>query len=159
MGKYLGQNAVGSFNHLGEANVGAFRSQLIEPRLAYLQIPIAGYPATPGQSLTMVVEETQETIPIKIRKDPGESWAVCQVRAPSKPFRLVAEDQDPKTWFAFAAPRQVAWLSVMMEGVYRSSWFIVCGGALLFLLATGTFRRLMDDVLANPLVMTAPLSM
>src|SRR5262249_16032180 len=107
-GKCLGQNnAVGSYNAQGDQNNGSFRSELIEPKFAYLQIPVAGYPRAPGESLKLVVEETQEEIPIKVKQDPHESWTVCQVRAPSKPFRIVAEDQNPHTWFAFATPRQL----------------------------------------------------
>ncbi len=157
-GKYRGETAVGSYNQLGDANVGTFRSEIIQPRFRYLEIPYAGYPTAPGMSLKMVVEGTQEVIPIKIKQDPHENWAICRVRAPSKPFRLVADDQNPQRWFAFAAPRQVSWLSAMNEMLLRWSRAIVCGGAFLYLLASGILRRLMDQVLGVPVAAQASLA-
>jgi hypothetical protein len=132
-GKYFGQTSVGSYNREGNAAIGGFRSDIIEPRSAFLQIPVAGYPKAPGMSLKLVVEGSQQEIPLKLRRDPGGTWKAFKIRSPGAPFRIVAEDQNPDSWLAVAAPRQLGWLSIVSETLLGTGHQLVFLGLLLFL--------------------------
>ena len=106
---------------------------MIEPTTAFLQIPVAGYPKAAGMSLKLVVEGSQEEIPVVLRRDPGETWKAVKIRSPGAPFRIVAEDQNPNSWLAVAAPRHIGWLSIASEALLTTGYQLVFLGLLLFL--------------------------
>jgi hypothetical protein len=130
--KYLSQACVGSFNQVGDAATGSFRSEVIEPRTAVLQIPVAGFPRAEGMSLKLVVEGSQQEIPIHLRRDPGEGWKTVKMLSPKTPFRIVAEDRNPNAWIAVAAPRHLGWLSIVSEALLGTGHQLLLLGLLLF---------------------------
>ncbi|HEX4130480.1 MAG TPA: hypothetical protein VHZ24_10570 [Pirellulales bacterium] len=149
VGDYLGQTAVGTYGGEGKqagTPTGTFRSQIIEPRFTYLVLPYSGSPNAPGMSLKMVVEATQETIPIKIKSNAEDGWKVITLRAPSGPFRIVAEDLSAEHWFALAAPRQQSWLSRMCESLFDWSRGMVFAGIGILLLVSGAASRVVDQI-------------
>jgi hypothetical protein len=146
-GNYLGAATIGSYDRQGNAARGSFRSGLIETRLPFLQIPVAGYLKDKGMSLQLVVEDTQQVIPIRVAENPHEAWHLCEIRAPSKAFRIVAEDRNPDVWLAFAAPRQVGWLSHFNERALGRAGTLTCIALVLLLCAQGLPEQMAREIL------------
>jgi hypothetical protein len=126
-GKYKNEDTFGSYNHLGDAAVGRFESELIQPERGFIEIPVAGYLGTEkGLTLQLEIEGQADPIIITPNKLPRESWVSCYVRTPKQPFRLVAIDNSPNIfgWFAFAMPRSIGTLSLITIWVLEKGWLL-----------------------------------
>ncbi len=126
-GKYQKEDVLGSYHHAGNFATGGFTSQSIEIKTGFMEIPVAGYLGAKNLRLQLLVEGRNEPVIITPPKLPGESWVSCYIRTPEKPFKLVAIDNHPDLWFAFAMPRGIGTLS------YRNMWLLK-NGQLLFLI-------------------------
>ena len=107
-----GEVSWGSCAKDGAATKGRFESLPIRSsNRPFLEFRVAGDLGQPGLSLTLVELGSGKTTAVKPCQVPGERWQSCQVRAPHGDFKVVASDESDTGWFAFQAPREVAWLS------------------------------------------------
>jgi hypothetical protein len=110
-GEYLNETTLGSYNRRGNPAMGRFESTLINLEHSFMEISVAGYLGEKDLTLQLVVEGQAEPIVITPPKLAREGWVSCYVRTPNQPFKLVAIDNRPDLWFAFAMPRGVGRLS------------------------------------------------
>jgi hypothetical protein len=130
---YQNETALGSYNHLGNPAVGRFESTPIQLKHSYMEIPVAGYLGKEGLSLQLVLEGQEMPILITPPELPREQWVSYYVRTPNKPFKLVAIDNNPNFWFAFAMPRSLGALSFMTLKLLEYGWVVLLIGiSLLF---------------------------
>jgi hypothetical protein len=111
-GKHQNEITLGSYNSLGNQAMGRFESTSLQYQRSFLEIPVAGYLGEPDLHLQLVVTGSTKPIIIKPPQLAKESWVSCYVRTPNRPFKLIAIDNNPNLWFAFAMPRSVGWLSL-----------------------------------------------
>jgi len=124
--QYGYESAIGSFDRAnGGANAeGKFISTAMKFRQDYLMIPVSGYLAEEGLSLTLVDLKTGEETPVRgpqVDNISAEEWHEVFVKTPDNEFQIVAQDSSSDHWFAFAAPRSVGRLSML------SAWMISNG--------------------------------
>ncbi|BAP54665.1 hypothetical protein THII_0368 [Thioploca ingrica] len=110
-GKYQNEITLGSYNSLGDHAIGRFESTSLQYQHSFLEIPVAGYLGEKDLTLQLVVEGQANPIIVTPPRLAKESWISCYVRTPNRPFKLVAIDNNPNSWFAFAMPRSLGWLS------------------------------------------------
>lgn len=110
-GKYQNEITLGSYNNLGNQAIGRFESTSLQYQRSFLEIPVAGYLGEKDLTLQLVVTGQTQPIIIKPPQLARESWVSCYIRTPSHPFKLIAIDNNPNLWFAFAMPRSLGWLS------------------------------------------------
>jgi hypothetical protein len=134
--KTRGEEMLGSFNNMkGNAATGRFESARISPpSQTFTEIPVSGYLGEKGMSLSLVVEGSNKPIELTPYKVVREGLIPIYVRTPEKPFRIVAVDNNPELWFAFAAPRGIGKLSVYSQWLLRYGQTIFTFGALLMAL-------------------------
>jgi len=134
-GTYRGETAVGSYGAHGNAAVGVFRSLWQTPLpQRYLQIPVSGYLGEDGLQLVLETQDGTRTS-IRVEKPPKETWQLVTIRNPGVPYRLVAEDNNPNLWFAFAAPHGEGALSHWNRHLLAASPYLFV--ALFFLVLLG----------------------
>lgn len=113
--RYEGETAMGSFNErFGAQNAkGEYESQVYSIDRPYLMIPTLGFLGFEDLSLKLVEVSTGRETPVIVREDSAnvEYWRKNLVPAPDGAFRIVANDQSDKLWFAFAAPRELGVVS------------------------------------------------
>ncbi len=126
-GNYQNETTLGSYNSLGNPAVGTFESTPIKLAHGFMEIPVAGYLGEKGLTLQLVVESQPVPIIIKPPKLAREGWVSCYVRVPEQPFKLVAIDNSPDLWFAFAMPRGIGTLS------FGVIWILKQGDILFFI--------------------------
>jgi hypothetical protein len=110
-GKYQNEITLGSYNSVGNSAIGRFESTSLQYQHSFLEIPVAGYLGEKDLILQLVVAGQTQPLVIKPPQLARESWISCYVRTPNRPFKLVAIDNNPNSWFAFAMPRSLGWLS------------------------------------------------
>lgn len=110
-GKYQNEITLGSYNSAGNSAIGRFESTPLQYQHSFLEIPVAGYLGEKELTLQLVVAGQTQPLVIKPPQLAKESWVSCYVRTPNRPFKLVAIDNNPNSWFAFAMPRSLGWLS------------------------------------------------
>jgi hypothetical protein len=132
-GKYQNETVLGSYNNNRNQGVGKFESTPIQLKHSYMEIPVAGYLGKEGLSLQLVVEGQEKPIMITPPQLPREQWVSYYVRTPNKPFKLVAIDNNPDFWFAFAMPRSLGALSFVTIKLLEYGWIVLLIGiSLLF---------------------------
>lgn len=112
-----------------------FESEFINIHHRFMEIPIAGYLGKKGLSLQLFVEGKDKLIEIIPPKLAKETWVSAYIRTPTRPFKVVAVDYNPDSWFAFAMPRGVGILSFANLWLLDKGpilFFIGIGGILLF---------------------------
>lgn len=112
-GKYQNEITLGSYNSVGNSAIGRFESTPLQYQHSFLEIPVAGYLGEKDLTLQLVVAGQTQPLVIKPPQLARESWISCYVRTPNRPFKLVAIDNNPNSWFAFAMPRSLGWLSFL----------------------------------------------
>lgn len=133
--KTKGEEMLGSFNRKGNAATGRFESAIISPpSQTFMEIPVSGYLGEKDLSLSLVEEDSNKSIDLTPYKVVREGLISIYVRTPKKPFRIVAVDNNPELWFAFAAPRGIGKLSVYSQWLLRYGQTIFTFGALLIAL-------------------------
>ena len=110
-GKYQNEITLGSYNSVGNLAIGRFESTSLQYQRSFLEIPVSGYLGEKDLTLQLVVEGQANPIVVTPPRLAKESWVSCYVRTPNRPFKLVAIDNNPNSWFAFAMPRSLGWLS------------------------------------------------
>jgi hypothetical protein len=110
-GKYQNEITLGSYNSVGNSAIGRFESTSLQYQHRFLEIPVAGYLGEKDLTLQLVVAGQTQPLVIKPPQLARESWISCYIRTPNRPFKLVAIDNNPNSWFAFAMPRSLGWLS------------------------------------------------
>ncbi len=106
----------GSYDaQLGVAATGEWRSApLTSPLGAYLKFETSGPLGESPATLRLELRDaaTNELLTtVEPSKVPGDTWRAAYVSAPSKPFVIVAVDNDPARWLAFSAPVEMGRLS------------------------------------------------
>ncbi len=102
-----------------------FESQPVSCRdFRHAQFEIASSANWSGLQLSLQsVESGQET-----RVSPpwfdARGWATVAVRCPEGPFRVIAVDSSPTSWFAFRQPAEVALGSALAGSLIQQSRFI-----------------------------------
>jgi hypothetical protein len=130
----------GSYNERRAANVGSWSSApLTAPIGGWLKFETAGQLGEPGVSLELHDAATDavvdKVVPSKV---PGVSWRSVYVRAPRRPFTIVATDSDPTRWLAFSAPVEMSSCSYWSWRVVKNGWLLAACAAVLAALATAT---------------------
>jgi hypothetical protein len=129
------KDALGSYSSTGSA-MGRIESDWIpRPRFPFLQFRVAGNLETSGVSLKLETE-SGEVVDVRPAHASPTGWTTAEVRAPSAPFRIVADDTSPSAWLAFSGPREMGWLSYYAHllaqrattlswmGYFCSAWFL-----------------------------------
>ncbi len=137
----LGARTVwGSFGPGGAAGRGTWRSRPIPaPLHGWLVFQTTGGLGHEGLRLDLCDGETGAVLGTVIpRSVPNKGWQAAYVRAPEKPFVLMARDESLDGWFAFSAPVEMSSASygalrLMENGLLVSG--IAAGIALLLALS------------------------
>ncbi len=127
----------------GVAAEGEWRSQpLTAPLGGWLRFETAGNVGEPGVALELHDARTDTTLATVVpTKEPHESWRSAYVRAPRRPFVVVARDQDPQRWIAFSAPVEMSNLSYWTWQLMKNGFLIAeIAGAGALLLALLSLR-------------------
>ena len=128
----LGAHATwGSFAAHGAT--GLWISQPLESPLGgWLKLETAGHLGETGTALELHDAQTGRTLAtLRPSRVPGDSWRAAYVRAPGRPFVIVARDADPTRWFAFSAPVEMsAWSYLGWQAAKHGLLFGLIGGAL-----------------------------
>jgi hypothetical protein len=141
--KIAGEVFWSSYTADGATNKGRFESLPVSrSRLPFLEFRVAGDLGKPGLSLTLLDLSSGRTIPVKPCKPPGNIWQTCLVRAPQGDFKIIAIDDSTTGWFAFQAPREVAWLSWAAARVVSFGSTLFIAGVTLYLVGVASAVRL-----------------
>lgn len=138
--KRLGEDVFGSYKPLkgGMAAVGKFESEVIRINRSYASIPVLGYLGYPGLILKLVdVGSGREfnITPESLDSKNAEFWSTIQLAIPRGYYRVVAEDNNPNLWFAFATPRSMGRLSYFSEKLVKHSHWVWKFGLILLLIS------------------------
>ncbi len=132
--KYLNETTLGSYSKIGNPNVGKFVSKTIKSEHSFIEISVAGYLGKQGLSLQLIIDGQEKPINIIPPELAGKSWVSCYIPVPKQPFKLVATDNRPDLWFAFAMPRNLGKLSFTTIKIFEYKWFfLLIGISLLFI--------------------------
>lgn len=120
----------GSFGAAGPAH---WESTPIAPGGAgWLQFLVAGSAGNGHASLVLRNAGTGAVVAeVLPRKVPGSSWRTALVAEPREPFVLVAEDDGPPDWIAFAGPVEMGPLSYWAWRTARNGLWIAGASATL----------------------------
>lgn len=148
---YKGEHVIGSYvtESGGERSVGYYESDVIKPARSYLLIPYRGSLGEDQLNLTFKLQSTGELInitPPRAVEENGEVWQTLYVKEPQQAYTIIAEDNSPTGWFAFAMPRSVGRLSYYSKHLLLYSQRLMKLSVLLLLLAlapylSSLFRR------------------
>jgi MFS family permease len=119
-----------SFRHGNGA--GAWESVVLAPpKSGWLKFEVAGLPAEAGSELELRDAVTHRILSsLRPGWKQGNSWRSAYVRAPVRPFVVVANDSNPNSWVAFSQP-------VEMGGLSYIAWRCVKNGLLLAEISAG----------------------
>jgi hypothetical protein len=150
-GKYswqqLGSREIYSSENADPARTGMFQSLALAPGPhRYLEIPVLGYRADAGLSLSLGLADGKDDLRVPGEAAPDDNWSAVYVANPGAPYTLRALDTHPQSWFAFSAPRGVGTLTYctrrFLKWHKRLCW---CAGLALLLsfaaAAASQFRR------------------
>ena len=110
----LGSHATwGSHDAGNSAGTGLWISApLLSTLGGWLKIETAGQLGEPRSSLELHDAQTGVRLgSVRASRIPGDSWRAAYVRAPRRPFVIVARDADPMHWLAFSEPVEMSNLS------------------------------------------------
>lgn len=127
----------------GAANEGEWRSEpLTAPLAGWLRFETAGNVGEPGVAIELHDARTDAKLATVVpTKEPHESWRSAYVRAPRRPFVVVARDTDPQRWIAFSAPVEMSNLSYWTWQLMKNGFLIAkIAAAVALLLAVLSLR-------------------
>jgi len=139
---------LGSYTSVGNPNMGTYRSQPLQTGFPFVFIGLAGYLPDPRLSLKLACASESDCKPdlVAPAEYARESWHDLVVRVPASRFRIVADDHSPDLWFAFSAPLEAGWLSVIAAAIIghlRADpllWLgLACAAGVLFVLQSLRF--------------------
>lgn len=130
----------GSYSSRGSEQRGSMESNLLTPRLSYLQIELAGYLR---EGMTLDVRSAGGDKQVRFipttRLDSG--WRSGFIAVPATEIKIVARDENVHEWFAFREPREVGRYS------YYAEKFLTTGKALCLAGVTCLFAALLHRAL------------
>jgi len=100
----------GSFSEKGSGARGSSESEVFHPQLPLLLFEQAA-PTQKGISLQLRNEESGRTLRVEGKTRIEHSWRSVVVTAPGRDVKVIAEDDNSDTWFAFREPRELGRLS------------------------------------------------
>lgn len=118
---------------LGNVVTGRFVSEFHQINKSFLEIPVTGYLGEPGLTLQLIVENQSTPISIVPPQLPKDTWVTCYVRTPKAPFQIIAIDNRPDAWFAFAMPRGIGILSFGVMHLLPQGKLLFILGIILYL--------------------------
>jgi len=117
----------GSFGAGGNANVGSMsREYSPPPRGGFLEIPVAGQPFEEGMKLQIQDMAGRPLRLLKTARRAGTRWRSLYLRNPGAPFQIIAEDNSPHHWLAFAEPKEIGAGTLFARAAMRL-WFVFAG--------------------------------
>jgi hypothetical protein len=127
----------GSFSERGDSSMGRFESEPIAAcRTGRLRLQVSGYFGGDKHYLAVKDLRTGREAAVKLRGVPRESWLETSVPCPEGPYALIAQDDTPRTWFAFREPIEIGWASSLAESlIARSRVLLIISLGLAFLAA------------------------
>jgi hypothetical protein len=125
------QRSWGSLSPVGNPAMGRFESQPLACSGGYLKFELAGYVGQSNQRLFLKEPSSADAVPVKAGLIPRERWLEAFVRCPGDRFQIVAADDDPKTWFAFREPLEMAMGSAFVDWLIGSSSVLLFAALLL----------------------------
>lgn len=149
--RYRGlEHVLGSFNLTSGAQkaMGEYTSEVFIARRPYVMVPVSGHIGFKGTSLSLVGENNGKTVkvaPRTLSSSQDNQWSEILVKAPDTRYRIVAKDESPKLWFAFAAPRSAGRLSYIVDRIINIGDKIWMFGLVLLFVA---FRRQIIELVA-----------
>ena len=131
----------GSYANQGAAGRGSMESELIRPRLPYLEFEIAG---GLGPRMSLSVENGNRKNRVRwlqrYSQDPNRpQWRLAYSALPGAAVDIVARDDSAEEWFAFREPSEMGRISYCSFRLIQAGKAICMGGiglCLLFLLGS-----------------------
>jgi len=128
-----------SFGAGGPAGGATWASApLSPPRTGLLKFEVAGQTAGTGAGIELKDAATGAVLAsVHLDKTPGDSWRSAYVRAPSRPFVVVAHNDAQDGWIAFSQPVEIGTLSYLAWRCVKNGLFLaeLSAGAALALFA------------------------
>jgi hypothetical protein len=133
----------GSYGGGGPADTGTWTSAPLTAARGWLMFQMAGQAGEAGIGLELHDAATGELLSVaRPTKVPGDSWRAAYVRAPRRPFILIARDEDSHRWLAFTEPVEMGPLSHWAWRAIKQGWLIAAvGGAAAGLLGVVSWRQ------------------
>jgi hypothetical protein len=130
------QHSWGSYSAVGNPARGRFESQPLACPGGFLKFQLAGYVGQSNQRLGVKDLSSARELAVRVTQIPREQWLDAFVRCPGDRFQIVADDEDPATWFAFREPVEVGPGSRIAESlIARSSGLLFAAALLAFFAA------------------------
>lgn len=124
----------GSYAAAGQAGAGRIALAYDKPAKGhFLKIPVAGHLRGSGMGLRVETMDGRLLAHPVPGRDPGARWNPLFLRNPGVPFRIVAEDNDPDRWLAFAEPLE-AGAGTLLAKLAMRFWPMFVGAGLGLLL-------------------------
>ena len=117
----------GSYGAEGNASIGSMlREYSAPPKGGFLEISVAGQPFEGGMNFQI---QDMEGRPLRQLKSTGPAetrWRSLYFRNPGRSFQIIAEDNSPRHWLAFAEPKEIGAGTLLSRAALRF-WFLFAG--------------------------------
>lgn len=136
----VGEDVFGSYKPRagGVRATGRFESQEFRLNRPYAAIPVQGFLGYEGLTMKLVdvgSGEEFDIIPDEISSKYAETWRLLLQPIPRGYYRIVAEDNNPELWFAFATPRSVGRISYHTQNLLNNGHWVWKLGLFLLLIS------------------------
>ncbi|ALG68823.1 hypothetical protein [Beggiatoa leptomitoformis] len=151
-GQYQAENVLGSYNQTGNVAQGTFISESLTLQQNVIEIAVTGYLGETGLRLGLWGEGDSEPQWITPQQLARETWVTYQLPNPKKPFKIIAVDENPNYWFAFAMPRGLGIGSLWAAWLLTHAYLIIALGLSLLLIpfALNNLKKSTDFPLTEP---------
>lgn len=139
-----GQGAYGSYAPVsGNANTAEMKVDDLHTRFPYLSMPVVGDLGAPGMKIELRSADGHVTRRFAAAGGGGMSWTDAIAAVPARTFSLLARDDSADAWFAFAPPRGMGRLSMLVTRLLDVSLplLLVAVGLAGFVLLSGWLWR------------------
>jgi hypothetical protein len=134
---YGSHSTWGSFGRGGAAERGTWISASLRSPPGWLKFETAGHLGQPGVALELHDAQNGGLVGVvQPSRVPGDGWRAAYVRAPQRPFVVVARDEDSSRWLAFSAPVAMSTGSYAAWQLARHGLLVAWVGAFTGLLPT-----------------------
>jgi len=140
VGSYTREQSESNDRQAAKTKQKTYVSQLFATNRKQLMIPVSGYLGYPGMKLEIVDVKTEtrtSILPDQLGSRNAAKWQEVFVPAPDNAFRIVATDNNPELWFAFAAPRTIGTVSVVSNFLLKHAAKIWLAGLLILVFCLG----------------------
>ena len=119
-----------------------FESQPVSCRdFRHAQFEIASSASWSGLQLSLQSVESGQETPVRPPWFDARGWTSVAVQCPEGPFRVIAVDSSPTSWFAFRQPAEVALGSALAGSLIQQSRFIGFSAIVLVVVALASTIR------------------